>query len=221
MLNFMQNSLGMKRRKLSVFSALIFLLGTFACSDSGQAPAVGAGDWSGFELADVTGSDLQQARKLDGQGMPDEEGYLLNGVKQGIWITYHPLRTQDRGERAIKTIENYINGRVEGISLEFDQRGQITKKAFLKDDQYHGLFVNYKFGRPQDITPYKNGKLHGKAIKYYPSGKIREEIEYQDGMQHGFYNHYNEQSELDMRYEYRNGEKVSGGMVEPDQGEQE
>ena len=199
----------------------IAVVGMTSCSKSQNAPAVGAGDWSGFELSAVTDSDLQQARKLDPQGMPDEEGFLLNGVKQGVWITYHPLRTRDLGERAIKTLDNYVDGRVEGISLEFDQRGQIIKKAFFKDGQYHGLFVTYKFGRPQDITPYKNGQLHGKAIKYYSSGKVREEIEYKDGLQHGFYNHYNEETQLDMQYVYENGQKVSGGMVEREEAEQD
>ena len=56
--------------------------------------------------------------------------------------------------------------------------------------------------------------MHGKVIKYYSNGKVREEIDYQEGLQHGKYNHYNEDQKLDMQYEYKDGEKVSGGMVQ-------
>ena len=60
------------------------------------------------------------------------EGYITNGNKQGTWLTYYPAKTTDKvGERRIKTLDNYVDGRIEGVSMEFDQRGQIVKKTFL------------------------------------------------------------------------------------------
>ena len=130
-------------------------------------------------------------------------------------MTYHPPRNSNvRGESRIQNLETYQGGKLEGVALEFDRRGQIIKKAYYRNGELHGAYVTYKFGRPLEIIPYDNGVIDGKVVKYYQGGKVREEIEYKDGLQHGMYNHYNENQKLDMQYEYKNGEKISGGIIE-------
>ena len=206
--------------KYSVFAflSIMFAMAMTGCDTSSSsgtsAPSAGTGDFSGFELTAINGSKMQHAAKYDANNLADEEGYVLNGKKEGSWLTYFPTKTTDKvGERRIKTLENYVNGQIEGVALEFDQRGQIIKKIYYHNGNYHGFNVTYKFGRPQEIIPYRDGRIHGKVIKYYSNGKVREEIGYKDGLQHGTYSHYNEEQKLDMQYEYKDGEKVSGGMV--------
>ena len=91
----------------------------------------------------------------------------------------------------------------------------MVKKVFYCDDEFDGPNVTFKFGRPQEIIPYRKGKIDGKVIRYYNNGRVMEEIQFKNGLQHGFYNHYNSDQKLDMQYEYNNGEKISGGMVDP------
>jgi len=200
--------------RISFLFAIISLT-VLSCGEKKSAPTVGSGDWSGFEVHAVEGSESNLLTRDDENGFPAEEGYTLNGVKDGLWLTYHPARIANvRGETRIQTLNTYQNGRIEGVSMEFDQRGQIIKKAYYRNGELDGPFVTYKFGRPLEIIPYDAGEINGKVVKYYPGGKVREEIEYKNGVQDGKYNHYNEDQKLDMQYEYKNGEKISGGIVE-------
>ncbi len=40
------------------------------------------------------------------------------------------------------------------------------------------------------------------------------EAEYVDGFQHGMYRFYGEDGDVQLEYEYKNGEKVTGGIVQ-------
>jgi antitoxin component YwqK of YwqJK toxin-antitoxin module len=51
--------------------------------------------------------------------------------------------------------------------------------------------------------------------KYYQTGKIMEEAEYNTNVLDGFYRHYSETGVIDLEYSYKNGEKISGGIVQP------
>jgi len=194
-----------------LYIPILFVLAIFltACSNEKQNPVMTEGDWEGFEMSTVMGSDLEHAVKKNHLDGMEEEGFLNNGIKTGTWLTYHPI--DDR----IKTIDNYINGHIEGLSLELDKRGQVIKKMFYKDGEFDGPHTTYKFGRPQETIPYSMGQVDGRVIRYYNNGRVMEEIEFKDGVQHGYYHHYNADEKLDMRYEYKNGEKISGGMVDP------
>lgn len=190
---------------LSVFSMCIVACG----SNKNAEPSDGAGDWEGFEMTPVSGQAHTLARKINSVGDITEDGYVLDGKKNGMWLTYHP-------EGRIKTIENFIDGDVEGLALKFDKRGQISEKAFYANGKFNGEHTTYKFGRPLETIPYNHGEINGRVIRYYINGRMKEEIDFVNGVQHGYYNHYNADEKIDMRYEYSNGEKVSGGMVDPE-----
>ncbi len=208
----------LKRQTMSsriIFLLVVFAVALISCGEKQSAPTVAAGEWSGFKTTDVLNSDSKFLSSEDENGFPAEVGYVTDNVKDGVWLTYHtPRVTNVRGESRIKTLETYHKGRLEGLSLEFDQRGQIIKKAYYRNGELNGPFVTYKFGRPLEIVPYVNGVIEGKVMKYYPGGKVREEIDYKAGVQHGNYNHYNEDQKLDLQYVYENGQKVSGGIIE-------
>ena len=172
-----------------------------------KAPVVeGTGDLTGYELTAISGSDLSRAVKNE-NGAKAESGFVSNGLKQGTWLTYYQ-------DGRVKTIDSYVDNKLEGVRIQLDQRSQVTTQEFYSNGNYHGEKTTYKFGRPQEIIPYSNGIIDGKVRRYYVNGKMMEEIEYKNGKQDGIYHHYNEQEQLDLKYEYKNGEKVSGGMVE-------
>jgi len=80
------------------------------------------------------------------------EGKVLNKLYEGLWIYYH------KGSTVIMTSENYKNGKLNGTKT-----------------------VNFKSGKPAEISNYKNGILDGVYIKYDESGIALEESFYING----------------------------------------
>ncbi len=177
-------------------------------NNSGSAPV--SADFAGYAMIDFPGSSIKKAIKTDGAGVILEEGEVIDGVKNGTWITYHP-----EGERA-KSITNYVNGRKNGLHLEMNNRGQVELQCFYADDVLDGKWAKYKFGsRPEKEVTYKMGNFDGVYKEYHGNGKLQKEVNYKDGVQHGSFKQYNDQEQLVMEYEYADGKKVSGGVVTP------
>lgn len=194
----------MKRILFIALPAFTVLL----CACNKSAPAVDA-DLTGYDLVQVPGSDFYMATKVT-DSVKVQEGYILNGRKNGLWLDYHP-------DGRISLIQNFIDGKLNGPVLTMDTRGQITAQTEYCDGVLHGLKATYKFGRPQEEIPYMNGKIHGVMKKYYSTNKLMEEAEYKNNAQDGYYRHYNDEGVMDLEYVYRNGEKVSGGIVPPEE----
>ena len=191
---------------------LSFLL--YACG--GEAPQLSSNastfDATGFKMEPIPGTNAQWALKVDADGNRLEEGAVVNGQKEGTWTTYHSEKKYP------SKIANFVNGKYNGPYWEMNDRGQLTLKAAYRNNKLHGPWASYGFSRLEVETEYKNGELHGVYKEYNKSnGKLQKEINYRDGKQHGLYRFYNEQGEITVEYEYNNGEKVSGGIVQPGQ----
>jgi antitoxin component YwqK of YwqJK toxin-antitoxin module len=191
--------------KLS-FTAMLFVI--FIACDSGSKNAAGTGDFSGYIMEEIAGSSYTQAILKDAEGKLLEEGPVLNGQRNGTWIKYAE-------DGRIQLLSSYRDGLLNGPVLRFSNRGQIEEKTFYKDNLYHGPRVTYKFGRPQQEMNYFENELDGMKRKYQNNGKIQEEVEYSRGVQDGIYRFYDDQGNMTLDYLYKNGEKVSGGIVEP------
>ena len=134
---------------------------------------------------------------------------MLNGKKVGAWLTYHP-----GGEYPAKLI-TYVNGNYHGPYYEYNDRGQITLKAHYRNNKLDGDWASYSFGRPKKKAQYNDGQLDGQYLEYdLRSGKLQKEINYKDGKQHGMFRFYDPEGNIMMEYEYKDGEKVDGGVVE-------
>lgn len=73
----------------------------------------------------------------------------------------------------------------------------------------------YKYGKVVEERYYENGKLEGTAKTYDDrTFKLKQEAQYKNGLQHGYFKYYDENGNVTLEYEYKNGEKVSGGIVE-------
>lgn len=191
--------------KLS-FSAMLFV--TFVACNSGPKNAAGVGDFSGYVMEEIDGSSYSNAILKDGEGKLLEEGPVLNGNRNGTWIKY-----ADDGR--IQLLSSYRDGLLNGPVLRFSNRGQIEEKTFYKDNLYHGPRVTYRFGRPQQEMNYFENELDGMKRTYQNNGKVQEEVEYNMGVQDGIYRFYDDQGNMTLDYLYKNGEKVSGGIVTP------
>lgn len=191
----------------TISSLLILFL--FACGGSGgstsNAPL--SVDLTGFTQTPLASGGIS-AVKTGADGKVLEQGIIVNGKKNGSWMTYHPNK-EDR----IKTIANYVNNELNGLYLTMSDRGQIETKTNYVNGAYDGVYSKFKFGNLEETATYVNGQMTGTFKQYYRNNKIKLEAEYKDGKQHGSYKYYDEEGNIMMEYEYKNGEKVSGGLT--------
>jgi antitoxin component YwqK of YwqJK toxin-antitoxin module len=93
-------------------------------------------------------------------------------------------------------------------------RGQIDMKAQYHQGQLHGSYIQYKFGKLLEQRTYNMGKLDGTVRTFDERNwKIKQEVQYKNGLQDGFFRYYDENGNVTLEYVYRNGEKISGGII--------
>jgi antitoxin component YwqK of YwqJK toxin-antitoxin module len=163
----------------------------------------------GYEVTYIENSPAQRLLKRNAEGAIIEEGMLYDGRKIGAWIEYGP-----EGKFPAK-LTTYADGNYNGTYLEFNTRGHITLRATYKNNKLDGPWAAYSFGRVEKQAHYKDGELDGTYLEYNKkTGDLQKEVNYKDGKQHGAYRFYDEEGNVMLEYEYRDGEKVEGGVVE-------
>ncbi|MEL7159304.1 MAG: hypothetical protein AAFN92_00990, partial [Bacteroidota bacterium] len=72
-------------------------------------------------------------------------------------------------------------------------------------------------GRPEQTATYVDGQLDGALATFdYRNNKIKQEVTYKNGVLDGPMRYFNEEGEVTLQYLYKDGEKISGGIVEPE-----
>ncbi len=188
----------------------LLLFSAISCTEKPLPPA-GALNLSGYKLSDIDGSEVQYGFQLGINGSMASEGMLTNGVQNGMWLTYFPDE-----ENKVQSISNYVNGTMNGPYIEMNNRGQIEKRITYINNKIHGLYSEFKFGRPSKEFMYDNGTLDGISKEYNDRGKLIKQTSYKQGKLHGEIIQYDDDGAIILKYEYKNGEKVSGGIVSPE-----
>lgn len=188
--------------------ALVFVMSLWACKQTGSAPVMAAG--SDINLADYKSEELSDGSyavyKTDGEGNVLTYGIVRNGVKDGVWVDYHP-------KSIVKSVSHFINGSETGPRLEFSTRGQLEKQTTYKEGQIHGKFGEYKFGRYIKEAMYKDGQLDGAYKEYFANkDNVQKLVEFKSGKQDGKMQYFDEEGNVTLEYDYKNGEKVAGGL---------
>jgi antitoxin component YwqK of YwqJK toxin-antitoxin module len=195
-------------KHILLVSVTLFL---FACNSQNTAPAsvAGTADFAGFEMTPIAGSNMQKAVKKNPDGKILEEGFVENGQKTGQWTVYND------DNNLPKSIATYSNGLYNGTLIEFNKRGQIEKMISYLNNELHGMYGVYKFGRTVETVNYNMGKMDGVYRKYFNNkDDIQQEITYKNGVLDGSYRYYNEEGKVVLEYDYKNGEKVGGGEIQ-------
>lgn len=190
----------------TIFWTLVFFIFFGACtSDSGSSKpsatsAVNTGDYT-MSAYDGMGG-LQKAVKKDAQDKLLEEGDMLNGKREGTWVTYHTRNG------LIESITSYKNGIKHGLEAKIDDRGDLKERAFYVNGLLEGTRYVYYFTKVKEESNYKKGKLDGLRKVHYDTGEIQQEMNFKEGKQHGIAKYYNKEGEVTIENEYNMGEKV-------------
>jgi len=183
----------------------LIVLILFICAVSCNKPGAGASgtpvDLTGFEKVGVKGTDTDYVVLKQPNGNLLAEGIVNDSVQNGIWIVYFE---EEEGTR-IKSISNFVNGKLNGPHIEMNNRSQLEKRINYLNDQIHGLYAEYKFGRPLLEYNYNMGILDGPSREFSDRGKLIKESNYQNGKLHGFFRQYDEDGKVLLEYEYKNG----------------
>jgi hypothetical protein len=203
--------MNLSSRSFMTSSLIMLVTLAWACKES---PTASTGkpnsslptDLQGLAIEDIPGSDIKYARQVDSTGIVEIEGFVLDNKRTGMWIQY-----SDNGD--IGLINHYVDGELEGVVLRMTYRNQVDLKSTYRKGQLHGPWVSYKFGKVIEERNYANGKLDG-VVKLYDERtfKVKQEAQYKNGVQDGFFRYYDENGNITLEYEYKNGEKVAGGM---------
>ena len=165
-------------------------------------------DLQDFVVQDIPGSDMKRATLMDVKGKIKEEGTILNGRKHGLWTIYH----KDRDIPA--SIGSYVNGVPNGPLYEFAPYGQLEQMRGFTNNVPDGRFAKLKSINKIEEGTYMNGILEGNFKKYYDGTEIvQQEMNYKQNKLDGDIVYYNDKGEVTMKYVYKDGEKVSGGIV--------
>lgn len=76
-----------------------------------------------------------------------EQGQFRNGLKIGLWKTWHP-------NGKISTIQYWKNGFKTGNYYCYDENGVMTTKGFYRNDKMNRLWIDYA---KKDTLEYKKG----------------------------------------------------------------
>jgi uncharacterized protein len=109
--------------------------------------------------------------------------YNNQGKEHGEWIWYYQ-GGQTRRE------ESYLSGKRDGMMSEYGIEGDIIAKGEFVDDEEEGAWYFQEQGYRREGT-YAEGELDGEWIHYFPDGSISFTGEFIDGYPDGRHVHYN------------------------------
>jgi antitoxin component YwqK of YwqJK toxin-antitoxin module len=87
------------------------------------------------------------------------EGKSINKLNEGIWKYYH------FESKEIMTIENYVNGKLDGTRKVFFKNGKIAEECNYKNGLKDGIYNKYlENGTIIETAIYKNNEYNGLAV---------------------------------------------------------
>jgi antitoxin component YwqK of YwqJK toxin-antitoxin module len=124
------------------------------------------------------------------------------GLKQGLW-----KRTMnDNGKTYLYAIENYKDGKRNGLCTYFFPNGKKESESYYRNDTLDGLSKVYKiYGGLRYEENFKDGRTHGFKKYYSVDGELTEEQEYTEGVQTGIYHLYSKSKRVIVESFYING----------------
>lgn len=157
-------------------------------------------------------------------GDVQQKGKYNKGLPVGEWVWWYKNKQKRREE-------NYLNGKENGLSIEYDSLGNIITKGefnfgeregrwlyIVNDYQEEGEYVSgmktgewlatyINTGKRKYEKEYLNGIQIGKHVEYYDNGIIKELGKFEFGEKEGEWKKYNIDGGLIVTYLYERGEE--------------
>ncbi len=113
------------------------------------------------------------------------EGKVINKLYEGEWKNYH------KASKSVMTIENYKNGKLEGLRTVFYPDGKIAEVTNYKNNTKDGLCkIVAQNGIMIEETFYKNNIYNGLAIFRDVAGNIVSKGNFVNGKKSGIWQFY-------------------------------
>lgn len=105
---------------------------------------------------------------------------------------------------------NYKDGKLNGISLQWNSLGQKIREVNFKDGNADGLAVSWhKNGQKDYEANFKDGKQNGLFIAWYENGQKNMEVNYKNGKRDGLLVVWHENGQKMGEGSYKDGKEVS------------
>ena len=113
------------------------------------------------------------------------EGKVVNKLFEGRWNYYH------KASKAIMTIENYANGKLEGLRSVFYPNGKIAEEINYKNNLKEGICKRYtENGIVIEESAYKNNEYNGTTTFKDSDGNLISKGNFVDGKKAGVWHFY-------------------------------
>ena len=113
------------------------------------------------------------------------EGKVVNKLLEGQWSYYH------KASKAIMTIENYTNGKLEGLRSVFYPNGKIAEEINYKNNMKEGICKRYtENGIVIEESAYKNNEYNGTATFKDSDGSLISKGNFVAGKKAGVWHFY-------------------------------
>ncbi|MEN9743439.1 MAG: hypothetical protein RLZZ65_1244 [Bacteroidota bacterium] len=137
-----------------------------------------------------TGKDMPQTGV--GKDVKIEEGYYVNGRKQGLWVRYQ----KDGKTPQLKG--TYVDNRPEGQYTRYYSNGKIAEQGTFSKNGYKGTLLRYhENGKLAYKANYNNEGLESGLVQYYhPNGKLALSYTVKGGEVRGKVSRYDQNAQL-------------------------
>jgi antitoxin component YwqK of YwqJK toxin-antitoxin module len=113
------------------------------------------------------------------------EGKVIGKLHEGQWKYYH------EASKEVMTLENYKNGKLNGLRSVFYPSGKIAEQINYSNDVKQGAYKKYsEKGAVLEEATYKDGVFEGPAIYRDPEGNIIAKGVYKHGKKTGKWQFY-------------------------------
>lgn len=189
-----------------------FMIATLGCGEGAVSDAGGTSstEQGGASVAVPVGATLvpfsdgtgyARVEQKDATGNVILRGTIKDDKRVGSWTEYHP-------NGKVKSMVSYVDGKKEGDYVELNANGQLLIQCTYHNDLRNGVYKEFNYSNLKEERFYVDDKLEGQVTIYYPNGKVMEEGQYKNGIREGISKWYDQEGNLSIEYEYRNGELV-------------
>jgi antitoxin component YwqK of YwqJK toxin-antitoxin module len=124
------------------------------------------------------------------------EGKVVNKLFEGPWKYYH------QASQTLMTVENYKNGKLEGLRSVFYTSGKIAEETNYKNNFKEGVYKKYSDnGVVLEETVFKNNEYNGLAVFKDADGNVVSKGQFVNGKKAGIWQFVDKEKqakEIDM-----------------------